>query len=114
MKYFASDMFQYRKNLGSVPKNWVDSIFHDEKDIILDYLNNEIRVFDADTCGEKIIYFVFENNKVYKLYYDWYIKYEPEWDLIESFDIEEIKDKNKIEQLFKENKLVKNRDWLKI
>ena len=64
MRYFCSDM--------PYPSTWVETDC-DERKTIDRYLENRIRVHDADNCGSQTYYFAFSSGRYFKLEYTWWI-----------------------------------------
>jgi hypothetical protein len=64
------------------PKNWVDVPDNSHEKFIENYFNKNIRIHDADNCGEDEYYFGISDStgtKYYKLIHSWWIDYDPEW-----------------------------------
>jgi hypothetical protein len=79
-------------------------------DQILDYVREEYWIYDADTCGNETFQFVVRENGVetyWQVEHAWWIEHDPEWDLPNEFDIEQIGTVS-----FSYPQL--NRDWLKL
>ena len=70
-------------------KTWLKSDLK-PTEIMKKYHMEECYVNDADSCGSGEVCFIFDNGKAFKLSYDWYITYNPEWDIHNDFEIEEI------------------------
>lgn len=67
---------------------------------------------DADVCGIRNFYFVVKTetgNKFYKVSHSWYIDYDPEWEIFNEYETEELT------ELPKHVKYPnKTRDWLNL
>lgn len=101
MKYYHSDVYKNR--------NWLDSDESNPEKIIKDFYYEKCYVHDADICGDDIVEFAFEiKGKIiyYRMSYDWYIDYDPEWDIHNNFDIKKIN-----EPTFN---FPGNRDWINV
>jgi hypothetical protein len=83
MRFFASDM----RN----PSPWKEVEGTDERKIIKAYFDKHIKIYDADNGGDETFYFVFSTGKYFKLYYEWWIEFCPDWTLKETVKITEIK-----------------------
>lgn len=67
-------------------------------------------VYDSDSCGDETIQFVVRENDVetyWQVKHTWWIDYDPEWDLKNQFDVEQISCAE-----FTYPRV--NRDWLKL
>lgn len=100
MRYFISDMWSNGK-----PHAWKVTELTDERALIEKYWYDECWVYDADSCGDEILFFAFDTGKFFKLSYGWYMDYDPEWQIHNYHEIEEVS-KDKTENL------VADRDWL--
>lgn len=96
MKFTHTNNTYYRVGLGYTPKSWID---YDKphKETIKKHLEDRVRVWDADICGDITIDFLFEDGKAYKLEYSWYCNEYGEEDeygetpwIIDKYYIEEI------------------------
>lgn len=99
MFYYHSDIYR--------DLNWIETDEVDPKKVIEDYYRKECYVWDADICGDDEVEFAFECDgkvKYYKLYHEWWIEYNPDWDIINTHTITKI---NKPTYKFPGN-----RDWL--
>lgn len=79
-------------------------------DQILNYVQRKYWVYDADTCGNRTYQFVVRENgseTYWQVEHAYWIEYDPEWDLPNEFDIEQIDTVS-----FSYPQL--NRDWLKL
>jgi hypothetical protein len=79
-------------------------------DQILAYVEEEYWIYDSDTCGNDTFEFVVRENHTetyWKVEHAWWWQTEPEWDLVNEFDIEQIDTVS-----FSYPKM--NRDWLKL
>lgn len=85
MKFHCSDFYDFKGNL----RPWVDYGL-DEEASILKYFYDIVKIYDADECGDEEYDFVFENGTAWKLYYSWYITYDPDWKLMDEYHIEAI------------------------
>lgn len=86
MKFTTSLNYRYPGR----PRPWIDGGNFSEKECINEYFLDEIKVYDADLCGNIWVEFVFDNGRAYLLEYSWWIEYDPEWDLCEEKIIKEI------------------------
>lgn len=80
MKYFSSDMYEYIRVGGKghqIPLTWKD-IDDDEESVIHDHMDERYHVYDADTCGSSIVYFAFDNGKIYAAEHSWWLSYDEE------------------------------------
>jgi len=101
MFYYHSDIYR--------DLNWIETDEIDPVKVIEDFYRKKCYVHDADICGDDTIEFAFEiEGKIeyYKLYYDWYIDYNPVWEIINSHEITKIEKPT--------YKFPGNRDWLSI
>lgn len=75
-----------------MPKPWVDygSDF-DELKTINKFFYDYVKVYDADNAGDEFVDFVFDNGKAFRLEYEWYIEYNPDWNLVDRMNIREIR-----------------------
>jgi len=96
MKYWYTDL--YKK------KNWLETDETDPLKIIKRYYNAECIVHDADVCGDEEIFFIFDTNIAYCLSYNWWIEYDPEWEIFNEHYIKEVP--------LLAFKYPENRDWL--
>jgi hypothetical protein len=85
MKFHCSDFFDFKGN----PKPWVDYGLNEEESM-KKYFFDIIKIYDADTCGDEEYDFVFDSGNAYRLEYEWYIEFDPEWRLVDNFYIEPI------------------------
>jgi hypothetical protein len=79
-------------------------------DQILNYVQEEYWVWDADVCGNDTFQFVVRENGTetyWQVEHAWWIQYDPEWQLKNEFDFEQIDTVS-----FSYPTL--NRDWLKL
>lgn len=88
--------------------SWVEEDIKDEKHFIECYFNREIKIWDADNCGEEEFFFAFSSGKCFKLIYNWWIDGSSDAWLADEFEIKEI--------IWEECKdhISSDRDWLKI
>ena len=109
MKFTTSTNKTWRSSVGYIPKNWIDYGLDHEKSI-QKYLDTQIRVYDADMCGDEVVEFVFEDGKSFKLEYSWWIdefNEDPELrGLQDAVYIDEI-EINKLKEVD-----TKERDWI--
>lgn len=96
MKFTHTENTSYRKGIGSVPKPWID-YDKNHKKTIEQYLEDHVKVWDADFCGDITVDFLFEDGKTYRLEYSWYCNEHGEEDeygekpwIIDEYYIEEI------------------------
>lgn len=82
MRYFCTNM----RSLS----NWVESNLESETAIIEKYFEKKLRFYDSDSGGDETYYFAFSTGRFFKLYHDWYIERDPEWDLIHTTEITEV------------------------
>lgn len=87
------------------PKPWAEAHGKDEVDVIRSWFMKNLKVWDADICGDRTVIFVFDTGKYFRLVYAWWIEYNPEWELCEDIEIEEV-------QYSDDMHLTKDRDWL--
>jgi hypothetical protein len=83
MRFFVSDMEN--------PSPWKEVEEIDERKVIKSYFHDNIKIYDADNSGEETYYFAFSSGKYFKLVYQWWIEYRPDWTLMEKRTIIEIK-----------------------
>ena len=101
MFYYHSDIYR--------DLNWIETDETNPEKVIEDFYNKECYIYDADVCGDDEIEFAFEINgnvEYYKLRYDWWIEFNPEWDMVNTHYIEKIEEPK--------YKFPGNRDWLTI
>lgn len=101
-------MFYIRSNYHR-DKNWIETDETDPIKVITNFYDKKCYVYDADMCGDDTIEFAFEidgKTEYYKLYYDWYIDFTPEWEIFNNYEITKIETP--------EHKFPGNRDWLTI
>lgn len=96
VKFTTSDNVTWRKNIGDVPKQWIDYGL-DHRDSIEKYLYDNLKVYDADSAGDITVDFLFEDNTAYRLSYGWYCNISGDIDvwgeepwIIDEYDIESI------------------------
>lgn len=81
------------------------------KDAIEEYSHREFYVGDADNCGDETIEFVVRQDgkpdTFYSVYHNWWITYDPEWEIHNEIEIETI---NSVRFKYP----TKDRDWLKL
>jgi len=106
MRFFASDMYSYRKNVGEVSLGWKETSLS-EKNTINKYFMEKLKVFDADNCGSKEVFFAFSSNRYFKLNYEWWIDISSDEYIRDCLYITEIKK----EQC---KNIASDRDWLYI
>jgi hypothetical protein len=103
---------RYRKGQGAIPNPWIDyGMGYQES--IKKYFEKNVRVYDADTCGDITIDFLFEDGKSFRLNYSWWCNIQGEKD--EYGDITWIQDEYTIEEIDPNTANVpnrKNRDWI--
>lgn len=105
MKFTTSLNTRY-SNGKDAPLPWLESNAETEKKAILEYFHKEIEIYDADTCGNEKVEFVFESGNAYLLDYTWWIEYNPDWRLCDELDIKQIP----LEEV--ENCPIRYRDWI--
>jgi len=79
-------------------------------DQIVNYLQEEYWIYDADTCGNETFQFVVRENEVdtyWEVDHAWWIEYEPEWTMRNEFDIKQVDS-----VIFEYPRI--NRDWLQL
>lgn len=96
MKYWHTDL---NRNRGWLETNETDPI-----KIIERHHRNNCIVHDADNCGDEEVFFIFDNNIAYRLYYSWWIDHNPEWEMQNDYYIKEVP--------LDHFKYPANRDWL--
>lgn len=69
MKFHNSDFYDYKGR----PYSWCDFGLDEEK-TIEKYVQLILKVYDADFAGNTIVDFVFENGKIFRLHYGWWIE----------------------------------------
>ena len=70
MRFTHSQNTLWRLGVGAVPRAWVDyGLGHQES--IIRYLNEKIRIWDADTAGDVECDFLFEDGQAFRLRYEW-------------------------------------------
>jgi hypothetical protein len=95
------------------PANWRETALTDEKAIIEQYFDDELRFYDADNGGEDTYYFAFSNGKFFRLDHDWSIyNHDPEWKIEHTTVITEVLYADI--PLEDRNHLCQDRDYLKI
>jgi len=105
MKYTHSDNHSwFYRAAERQPKPWIETNLN-ETDTIMSHFRKFVQVHDADICGDKIMFFEFDNGNCYRLSYSWWIEYDPEWDLKEEIEITKVK-KEETKNLYS------NRNWL--
>lgn len=92
MKFTTTDNKTFRASSGYIPKNWIDYGFDDHIKSINKYFHDHIKVNDSDFCGSNTVEFLFEDDKAYRLSYEWWLQYENDDDdyFQEYLEIEEI------------------------
>ena len=100
MRYYVSDWTTYE---GKASRNWEETNKTEAQ--ILDEIRKDCWVYDADTCGDDTLYVAFSSGKYYKIYHDWYITYDPEWEIHNSVEITEVRKEETKD-------IVSDRDWL--
>lgn len=74
------------------------------------YVDDHIRIYDADECGDQTQYFAVASDgqtSYYRVVYSWYIDWNPEWQLIDSVEIEQVTN----DQTWG---LIGDRDWINV
>jgi hypothetical protein len=103
MRYVYSDMITHIKKVA----NWIDAGDKTEEEIIQECCDKS-RVYDSDYGGWRSYYFGFSSGKFYKVYHEWYITEEPEWELDNYYDINEIPREEAMPHI------CNDRDWIVI
>jgi len=68
--------------------NWVDDTFDIKR-----YLRDELYVYDCDICGDSLTFWVVVKEgqtQFIRCYHDWYVERDPEFEVINSFEITEV------------------------
>ena len=73
MKYISSLNTTYRTGVGVIPTAWLETDFTDERAFIDKLIDDKIRVYDADICGDKTVDIHFDTGKSFRIEYSWYI-----------------------------------------
>lgn len=97
MRYFTSMM--------SNPSPWKETTESDELKFIASYCECHLKIYDADNSGKEVVYFAFSSGKFFKVTYSWYIEVDPEWRLIDHYEIVQIKESEAED-------LCVDRDWM--
>lgn len=111
MKYTSSLNTSYRPYIGYFPNPWLTSDLKDENKVIEEYIDDKIRVWDADICGNKEVTIYFESGNVYKVEYSWWIGSDYDSDFNEIEDTYSLKDEVHIEKV-EGVEIPKDRDWI--
>ena len=87
-------MYTTDKNvkMSGAPKPWIRTDLSHTRTMVK-YLERNLRVYNADTCGDDTTIFAFEDGKCYKLDYAWWFEYDDEeegLDLKDEYCIREI------------------------
>ncbi len=82
MKYWHTATYKRNK--------WFKTKETDPLIVIEDYYRNNGYVYDADICGDAEIFFIFDNGEAYRLSYDWYIDFNPDWGIHNNYTISSI------------------------
>lgn len=94
MKFTTTMNTGYRKGVGSHPKSWIEYPNKNHIDSVYEYIDNNIRRWDWDVCGDETHDFVFEDGKAFRLEYSWWSEWYHEDDeengLKDSVYVEEI------------------------
>jgi len=78
---------------SGTPSKWKAVDASSFTDVINRYYSDEIRVYDADNGGEDVYYFGVTDGvttKYYRLAHDWYIDWDPDWNIYNNKEIVEI------------------------
>lgn len=113
MKFTTSENTKYVWGVGNVPKPWMDYGL-DATATIEKYFDENIKIWDADTCGDETVDFLFEDGSSYRLEYSWYLNVYREVD-DEGEELPWVIDSVSIEEISVEANTVidkKMRDWL--
>lgn len=81
MYYTHSNNNIYRANIGYVPKSWLSSTAKDPMEVMHNYYREHLYVYDADNGGDEEVIFVFENGQFFRLTHEYWITYDPEWEI---------------------------------
>lgn len=71
MRFTFTDNETYQRK----PRPWADYGL-DEEASVEKFFYDHVKMYDADSCDDIVIEFVFENGKAYKLDYSYWIDYE--------------------------------------
>ena len=113
MLYTTSENHTYRPGTGPVPKKWIETD-HCPEETILAYLERRVRVWDADTAGERTVDFRFDDGTDWRLYYDWSVN-DTGWYTDESGEQPWIVDEYRIERISRDVSTIPDtrpRDWI--
>jgi hypothetical protein len=112
--YTTSENVTYRPGVGKVPKKWILTDQSVEA-TILDYLEQHVRVRDADCDGDHTVDFRFSDGTDWRLYSDWSVN-DTGWYTNQSGETPWIVDEYRIERIRAEisdvTDTVPGRDWL--
>ena len=82
MQYTHSHNTTYRMGIaGPIPKNWLLSQSNDPEDIMVEYYRNEMYLYDTDNGGDDEYIFAFDNGEFYRFVHEWWVSYDPDWEL---------------------------------
>lgn len=105
MKYTHNENTYFNGGKSS-PRPWLTSVFDDPIHIMGEFFRNELELYDADNGGDDEYIFAFDNGDFYKLTHDWWITYNPEWEIHNTYFYEKI-DITKVPSWMQ-----KYRDWI--
>lgn|GEM_PF-4548803 len=104
-------IFRYNTD-KRIAKCWLQTEAESALDVVSKYYHKECFVWDADVCGDGKIFFAVkavdsDEIEYFELNYDWYIETEPEWEVVNGWDIVKV------------NKdacppITGDRDWMKV
>lgn len=108
MKYTTSYNVRYRPGIGEAPKPWIETDLTDHEKVMGKYHRDELYTYDADTCDNGDVFFVFDDGKAFKMEWSYWMDYDPEWEIHNEWHSEEIDITDTPLWMHKE------RDWLLI